>query len=188
MSRRFFKRLLPCRNRLAKEKFFMGRFSRLLAQPNYWHLNRNSTARGIASGAFWAFIPIPGQTILAILTAIRIRGNIGLAIVLTWLSNPFTMFFCFYAAYRLGLLAMFRSPKENFFENLTQAFKLPWADFFAWCSSNLDVLIPFLIGSVILSTLSAIIFYVLSHAFWRLLLTLKIRRRATRLRAALATA
>ena len=177
MARRFFKRLMPCREKLAKDKLFKGRFARFLSQPNYWHLNRDSTARGIAAGAFWAFIPIPGQTIFATLTAIRMKGNIGLAIAFTWLSNPLTMIPCIYAAYTLGRLALVRPAKENFLQDLINAFSLPWREMMQWFWSNFDFVLPFLVGSVLLSALAGGLFYFLSKGLWRGLLVLKIRRR-----------
>jgi len=186
MARRFFKRFLPNREKLKKDRWFKGRLAWLLHQPNFWHLNRDSVARGIGAGGFWAFIPIPGQTVLATITAIKMRGNIGLAIAATWISNPLTMAPAAYIAYRLGLFAMLRGPKENVVSDMTAAWQKSWSEFFAWCGSNMDVIIPYAIGSVILSAIMGVICYFASMALWRLLVVIKLRRRQVRLKRILA--
>lgn len=48
-------------------------------------------ALGLAVGVFWGMFPLPGlQTIVAMLTAVVVRGNKLAAAAGTWLSNPLT--------------------------------------------------------------------------------------------------
>ncbi len=48
-------------------------------------------ARGAAVGVFWGFFPFFGlQTLLSVVVATLVRGNRWVAMVATWVSNPFT--------------------------------------------------------------------------------------------------
>lgn len=68
--------------------------------------NRSSVTRGTATGMFWAFIPIPFQMIPAILFCWLLRGNLAVAIVIVWLSNPLTLAPIIYLEYRIGELIL----------------------------------------------------------------------------------
>ncbi|MBF2735611.1 MAG: DUF2062 domain-containing protein [Betaproteobacteria bacterium AqS2] len=70
------------------------------------HWNRSSVTRGTATGMFWAFIPIPFQMIPAILFCWLLRGNLAVAIIIVWISNPLTLAPIIYLEYRLGELIL----------------------------------------------------------------------------------
>lgn len=55
-------------------------------------------------GLFLAFIPLPGQMILAALGAVLLRCNLPLAVGLVWITNPLTVPPIFYLAYQVGAL------------------------------------------------------------------------------------
>lgn len=168
MSRKFFRKYLPARERLHNDRL-LSVFGRMLHNPNLWHLNRHSVSRGIGAGLWWAFIPVPGQTVLATLTALKLRGNVPLAIALTWVSNPLTMVPCAIAAYQLGILAT-RQPRmpEHEFQNLLSSFAhLDFAGAWHFVTNNIGRLWPFFVGSVILSTLAALVGYLLVQWMWR---------------------
>lgn len=75
---------------------------------NYWHLNRYSASMAFFVGLFVAFLPVPGQMLIAALFAIRLRCNLPLSVALVWVSNPLTAAPLFYLAYRLGGLLIGR--------------------------------------------------------------------------------
>ena len=52
------------------------------------HWNRGTASRGAAVGMFWAFTPIPFQMFPATLFCLLVRGNLPLAILCVWISNP----------------------------------------------------------------------------------------------------
>lgn len=63
----------------------------LLADSRLWHLNRRTVASGVAIGVLMGFLPLPIQMLLAATVAIIAKANVPLAIVSTWITNPFTM-------------------------------------------------------------------------------------------------
>src|SRR5437660_672411 len=108
MPRQFFRKFMPHPERIRRGKI-VGKLGRVLHQPALWHLNRHSASRGVAVGMFWGFIPVPGQTIWAALTAIKVRGNVALAVVIPWLVTP-VLPLAFYLAYLLGRFIL-RQPQ-----------------------------------------------------------------------------
>jgi len=62
-----------------------------LHDPNFWHINRRSVAKAFAVGLFAAWIPVPGQMMLAASSALFYRANLPIALMLVWLSNPITI-------------------------------------------------------------------------------------------------
>lgn len=71
---------------------------------NLWHLNRYSASMAFFVGLFLAFIPVPGQMLLAALGAVLLRCNLPISIGLTWITNPVTVPAIFFLAYQVGAL------------------------------------------------------------------------------------
>ena len=89
MIKNVIKRLFPKLDAVKEEKI-LKIFGPAVLQPNLWHINKKSVSRGFAIGAFCAFLPIPGQMLLAAFLAITFAGNLPISLILTWISNPFT--------------------------------------------------------------------------------------------------
>lgn len=77
-------------------------FGDTLKQPELWTFNRQSTAKGIATGLFCAFLPMPFEMVPAIFIAAMIRGNLPFAVAGVWISNPFTWVPLYTPCYLLG--------------------------------------------------------------------------------------
>jgi hypothetical protein len=172
MARRFFKRLMPKRERLAGEK--AGWLRRLFANPNLWHLNRHSVARGVACGLWWAWIPIPLQSPGACFFAWKLKGNVPLAYACCWLSNPLTMLPAIYICYQLGLLVTFQESvgfyteiKHTFTAIADKGFVAGIKHSWWFITHHIDQLWPFLVGCVVFSTLNAVVGFFGVHALWR---------------------
>src|SRR3982751_3961326 len=70
----------------------LGNLKKHLRHNYLWHLDRESVARGVAIGLFSGIVPIiPFQTILAIFLSIFLRGNLAIAFLVSWVSNPLTI-------------------------------------------------------------------------------------------------
>ncbi len=53
-------------------------------------------------GLFCAFLPVPGQMVIAAVMAVWIGSNLPVSVGLVWLTNPITIPPVFYATYKLG--------------------------------------------------------------------------------------
>ena len=101
MPRKFFRRLTPNRHRIVNQPFLRP-VAQFLGDPNLWHLNRRSVSGGVALGLFLAFIPLPGQMLIAATGAIFMRVNIALAVAMVWATNPITIPPLLWIAYQIG--------------------------------------------------------------------------------------
>ena len=156
MPRRLFKRYMPDPTSIREHKSlrFLGK---LLHDPNLWHLNRHSVARGMAVGLFAAFLPIPAQMLVAAALAVVVRGNMPIAVSLVWLTNPITMPAVFFCTYQAGAFLM-DVPARHLPDELT------WE----WISGELSTLWqPFLLGSVVVGLVLGVLAYFLVMLYWR---------------------
>ena len=103
MPKRTLKQLAPSAATLREIKLLrlMGEW---IYEPNLWHVNRYSASMAFFVGLFVAFMPIPGQMVLAALLAVLLRCNLPLSVGLVWITNPVTIPAMFYLAYRVGAL------------------------------------------------------------------------------------
>ncbi|MDT8407902.1 MAG: DUF2062 domain-containing protein [Methylococcales bacterium] len=169
MPRKLIQKLLPHPDKIKHHKNlqFLGE---RLHEPNLWHLSRRSTALAFAIGLFVAWIPVPGQMVIAAAMAFYLRANLPVAVVLVWITNPVTMPPMFYAAYRLG--RVFIAADET----------LPKTEF------NLDMIMsglgdiwqPFLLGCLLLGVISAGLGYLLINGAWRYNVSQRWRKRPGR--------
>ena len=155
MIKNVIKRLFPKLDKVKEEKI-LKIFGPAVLQPNLWHINKKSVSRGFAIGAFCAFLPIPGQMIIAAFLSITFAANITIALILTWITNPITYAPIFYFAYKVGKI--FIDFKIHVDVNET----------------NIDILTniihiwqPLLIGSIILASIASIISYIIIRIYWR---------------------
>lgn len=151
----------------------LPKIAKYLRHRELWQFHPNAMAKGAAAGLFVAFIPLPGQSVIAALLAYVMRANLPLAIALTWISNPFTFIPLNYAIYKVG--------KWLTGDTLTYQ---PLADFHWRETAILDIGVqvlhwfsaigkPFLIGSFVLAIFSSLIGFVLVHACWHLVVISK---------------
>ncbi len=132
-------------------------FGDKLHDPNFWHFNRRSIAKAFAIGLFACWIPVPGQMLLAASAALFYRANLPVSLMLVWVSNPITIPPLFYFAYRTGLLLLQRTAPTSAFdfsiEGLMSSLSNTWE--------------PFLVGCLVLASLSSCVGYFGINALWR---------------------
>ena len=156
MPKKLLKRLFPNLNALRNDRS-MEIFGHAGREPNLWHLNRRSVARAVAVGLFCAFVPIPGQMIVAAALAIIVRANIPISVILVWVSNPLTMPMLFYTTYKFGTLILDVQLQPFQFE-----FSLNWL-----FTELQDRWQPFLVGCLCSGALVAAIGYASISIYWR---------------------
>ena len=76
-------------------------------------------AKGIAVGVFCGCFPFFGfQTLLGLFLARIAKGNLFLAAIGTWISNPFTYIPLYFFNYKVGSFLLKNSPDITFDKNL----------------------------------------------------------------------
>jgi len=158
MPRRIFRRYLPDPRTLQK-RGTLGFLGNLVHEPDLWHLNRRSFAGAIAVGLFMAFMPVPGQMLLAALAALGLRVNLALSVVTVWVSNPITIPPLFYLCYKIGTLLLGHPEQSVTFE-----MSVGW-----FTGKFLSIWQPLMLGSFIMACASAVLGYFFAHGVWRLL-------------------
>ena len=156
MAKNVIKRMFPKLDSVKEEKI-LKIFGPAVLQANLWHINKKSVSRGFAIGAFCAFLPIPGiQMLLAAFLSITFAANLPLAVILTWITNPFTYIPIAYFAIKIGELFIsaesayqIKSEQINILTDLMQYWE------------------PLFLGSFILSIISSLLSYILIRMYWR---------------------
>ncbi|MBN8431733.1 DUF2062 domain-containing protein [Microbulbifer salipaludis] len=129
----------------------------LLHDPNLFHLNRHSVSVAFAVGIFTAFLPLPGQMLIAALLALWFRCNLPLSMALVWISNPVTMPAIFYSTYKLGAWLLGTPPMPFKIE-------LSWE----WLTEEVGrIWLPLFSGSLIAGIFFAAVAYFVMQAIWR---------------------
>jgi len=131
------------RESLEKNPFFK-RFSHIIFKEDYWHLSKETVAKGLALGAFFAFVTPIAQIPLAIVFTVLLRANIPAGILATFINTPLTFGPVYYGAYLLGSILI---PVENL-EDKTQAVML---------------------GALMMGVSAAILAYILTILFWEII-------------------
>ena len=175
------KKFLPSHESVRQNRH-VARLGPWLQHHNLWHLNRRSVAGGVAVGLFAGLIPgsNPVQFFAGAMLSIAFKVNLPIAVVVTLYSNPFTIVPLYYAAFKLGQLALFTGGGEL----PDMAMGLEGKGFREWIPAALDWLAavgkPLLVGLPLLAVVLAVAGYVLVDSTWRLRVKLGWRRRQLR--------
>jgi hypothetical protein len=166
MPKKTLKQLAPSPARLRRWGA-LDRFGEGIYSGNLWHINRYSASMAFFVGPFVAFLPVPGQMLIAALAAIRLRCNLPLSVGLVWITNPLTAPAILYLAYRVGALVLGVPPGMP-------AFSLSWS----WLSSELgSIWQPLLLGCLLLGLFSGSLGYFVINNLWRWRVGLQWKRR-----------
>jgi uncharacterized protein (DUF2062 family) len=168
MPRRFFTRISS--RFWKKEKpppWYLKPFEYILSHPVYFSATRRAVGGGIWIGLFIGLLPIPGQTLLAVLGALWLRVNLPVSALFVWVSNPITFVPIFYLAYRIGALLL-NIPTEALPEDPT------WA----WVTEELTLRWrPLAYGSLLLALSVSSMAYLLISAVWHVSTIRRYRKR-----------
>lgn len=172
MPKKTLKSLMPsaARIREIKSLHILGDW---IYATNLWHLNRYSASMAFFIGLFVAFMPIPGQMVVAALLALVFRCNLPISVCLVWITNPLTMPALFFLAYKVGALIMDVPVTELQFELS-----------FYWLSDQLaHIWQPFILGCLVCALFFGCLGYFVVSLAWRWRVSVHWRERK-RMRAA----
>lgn len=137
---------------------------------NLWHLNRYSASMAFFVGLFLAFIPIPGQMLLAALGAVLLRCNLPISVGLVWITNPLTVPAIFYLAYQVGALIIDVPIKE-----------VEFVLSFQWINEELRrVWRPMVVGCLLCGLFFGSLGYFIVNVLWRLRVARQWKKRKKR--------
>jgi uncharacterized protein (DUF2062 family) len=105
VPRKFFRKYLPDAASVRSNRL-VAMFGGFLSHPNLWHLNRRSVSRAVGIGLFSGLVPGPLQMLCALALAIPLRGNLPVALLMTFYTNPFTIVPLYLLAYAYGKLLL----------------------------------------------------------------------------------
>jgi uncharacterized protein (DUF2062 family) len=144
----------PARMREIKSLHLLGDW---IYASNLWHINRYSASMAFFIGLFVAFMPIPGQMILAALLAVFFGCNLPLSVGLVWITNPVTMPAIFFISYKVGAMIVDVPLKDIEFELSIY-----------WLSHSMQsIWKPFLLGCLICGLFFGSLGYFLISMLWR---------------------
>ena len=136
MPKRTLKQITPSPAKLREIKS-LKLLGEWIYEPSLWHINRYSASMAFFVGLFVAFMPVPGQMILAAILAYRLRCNLPLSIALVWITNPATMPAIFFLSYKVGSMIIDLPMREMEFELsftwLAQEMSTIWKPFLLGC-------------------------------------------------------
>jgi uncharacterized protein len=156
MPKKFLRSIVPSPARIRSVKALRVLGDWVYAS-NLWHINRYSASMAFFVGLFVAFIPTPGQTLIAAVLAVLLRCNLPLSVGLVFLTNPVTMPPVFYMAYKIGALVI-NVPVSSLEFELS----------FHWLANSLGAIWqPFLLGCLICGLFFGSVSYVVVSQLWR---------------------
>ena len=127
-------------------------------EPRLWHINRYSASMAFFVGLFVAFVPLPGQMIIAAFLAFLLRCNLPLSIGLVWITNPATMPAIFFLSYKVGAMIIDVPMQELEFELS-----------FRWLAEGMGgVWQPLLLGSLTCGLFFGSLGYFVISMLWRI--------------------
>lgn len=159
---------LPKREELAQQRWLAPIADRVLDRK-LWSTQYESVARGVAIGIFWAFVIPFAQVLAAAAHCVWWRANIPVAAAMTFITNPFTIGFWLYLAYKVGGQFIDAPPPMKLGEG---ASALQWLSSIGW---------PAVLGMGMFAVGGATAGYLLVKLGWRLNLW---RKRSKRLKRA----
>ncbi len=172
---RWFRNQMPTHEQL-EESRFTAPFAR---RQELFRFTRRSVPRGVAVGLFIGiFALIPGvQMVGAALMCVPVRGNIPIAVAMTFLSNPATTPFILAASIWVGNWMGFHANLSTFYSLYESGASI--GEWSYWLLS--DAAPALVVGLFIISLVSSIIGYVLSQWIWRAWVGRKLRIKQRRI-------
>jgi uncharacterized protein (DUF2062 family) len=168
----FWGRAFPSRTALAEHPWLKPIAHHVL-DPKLWRMHHESVARGAAIGVFWAFASPVAQILVAAANCVWWRANIPVAVGMTLITNPLTIGFWLWLAYKLGSLVL-DAPPPLPLNQIGQG-----GDIAAYLGA---VGAPAVLGMGMFAAGGALAAYALVKTVWRLQFWLKRKNRSSRLK------
>ncbi len=160
-ARRWLNRNMPTRESLAQNRLLKPVAHRFL-RPELWHFTRRSVPSGVAIGIFAGFALPVGQIPLAAFLCLPFRANVALAVLFTFLTNPFTFPFWIWLGNKIGAFLL-RIDSITHGEVLQTHLDSWLADWLYWLMKEAGVTA---VGLLFLAFVGAAVSYLLAARYW----------------------
>lgn len=122
----------------------------------YLHINRKTVSNALFIGLFFAMMPMPFQMVAVLFCTTLLRFNVPLALMLVWISNPFSMPLIMYGQYLLGNWVLDLAAVESITLTLE------------WFENNLTkIFYPLFIGALITGLFLGVLGRFIVNYLWR---------------------
>jgi len=153
--KRYYLRQFPSRKRM-KGTFAHKLLGNRLLDPGLWTLSRDSVSRGLAVGTFMGLMPFFGlQIVFSLIACFIFRVNVTVAVVATFISNPFTAPGILWVQVMLGRWMS---------QSMEPADLSKYAGALKFVVTNGKAL---MLGSLATSALASLVAYLLTIWFWK---------------------
>ncbi len=169
MPRKTLKSILPSPHRMRRSGN-LAVLGEWVYEGNLWHINRYSASMAFFVGLFLAFIPVPGQMLLAALGAVLLRCNLPLSVGLVWITNPVTAPAIFFLAYQVGALVIDVPVQDVQFTLSVE-----------WLQTGLSMVWkPLIVGSLLCGLFFGSLGYFVVNVLWRIRVARQWKKRKIR--------
>jgi uncharacterized protein (DUF2062 family) len=148
-------------------------FAPWLNRAQLWQLERHAVARGVAVGLFFGLLLPMAQLVFVAVAAIWVRANIPVAVLATFVTNPFTYPPIYYGAFRIGHWLLEGDSGTPALWTVTRNEASLASRLTEWL---LAVGPALALGLLVLAVVSALFGYVSVQTGWRLAILLRRRR------------
>ena len=163
------------RQRLSRSQLRGGRIHRMLGDgiisKALWSPTRGSLARAWLVGFPITIVPfLPGQSVLAAIAALMVRGNLLLCIALQFLSNPVTAVIQLPACYFVGEVARGISPREvwpHAWNMATTIWQNVWTMELRWNEEYAHAFKSLYLGAIIIGIVGGVLGYAIILQTWK---------------------
>lgn len=166
---------MPTRDEMAENRWLAPIAHRFLS-PELWRFTRRSVPRGVALGIFAGFIIPIGQIFLAAFLALPARANVPLAVLVTFVTNPFTLPFWLFVANRVGSFFL-RIDASGHSEALGREIASGRWEGYSWFFQTAGATA---VGFVLLAVIGSAVGYLVSGWVWRAWVGRKLRAKQRR--------
>lgn len=171
------RRNLPTRAQIESNRFSKPFASRIL-RSELWRFTRRSVPRGVALGLLVGIIVPFAQMLFAALLSVSVRANVPVAVLTTFVTNPFTTPLIWIAAFWTGEWIL-RVDSATFVAPVSTAIEQTDLQHFLQWLTGATIVTAF--GLVVIAVVSAALGYILSGLVWRVLVGRKWRGRMNRI-------
>ncbi len=166
MALNWLKKYAPKREAVLGNRFIKP-FAPYFSHSALWHFNRRSVSRGIGLGLLFAFVVPVAQIIIAAIVAVPARANLAVTVLMTTITNPFTVGLMAPLAHRIGKLVLGHDTELKMPSRPNGTSWWDWIlDAKQWQAFGDMLAGPWAVGMIIIGVTSGLLGYLISNLLY----------------------